>query len=147
MEFELEIARNENLRKRFELKKLHLEKILSNKKTTLFSEMQSRSIIYNFYHLIRLIQLAKRSVTFFSIWLLDSLFPSTFFFGYRARCIASYAINCAQSKLSFRFFPLARDHFSSPGFVTRIYSASSWFASSFVSSSKTGEKDIVGNWE
>lgn len=80
MEFELEIARNENLRKCFELKKLHLEKILSNKKTTLFSEMQSRSIIYNLYHLIRLIQLAKRSVTFFSIWLLDSLFPSTFFF-------------------------------------------------------------------
>lgn len=47
----------------------------------------------------------------------SGLIPSPYiFFGYRARCIASYAINCAQSKLSFRFFPLARDHFSSPGF-------------------------------
>lgn len=126
------------------MEKFYLKKKKKNR--SFFLEMQSiRSVIYDLYHLIRLIQLAKRSVTFFfqfDFW--TSLFPSTFFFGYRARCIASYAINCAQSKLSFRFFPLAPDHFSSPGFVTRIYSASSWFAFSFASPGKTERKGYRG---
>lgn len=75
-----------------------------------------RSLIYNLLSFNKIDSIGETiSHIFFNRT--SGLIPSPYiFFGYRARCIASYAINCAQSKLSFRFFPLARDHFSSPGF-------------------------------